>query len=302
VNEPFFILELAHSTPGRAPRINITPKRLLYVAVLFGFMALIAGGLFSRYVQMSWKAQRYNELHANFDRLRTRYLELQRISLQHNEQMASLESLATEVSVEYGIRRPASTAGTVDLGPVGSAPQTKESIEQYNFLKAASFSGIYHRYAHQWQSHVVPSAWPLEGVVRSPFGARSDPFSGEGAFHTGIDLAAASGTPVRVTADGVVVSAGWSSGYGKLITIDHGNGVETYYAHLSQSLVVPGQEVRIGQVIALSGGTGRSTSPHLHYEIRVGGTPVNPYRYLARPDVVRVAVAAAKPLRSDLGL
>ncbi len=174
----------------------------------------------------------------------------------------------------------------------------KESIEEYNFLKAASFSGIYHRYAYQWQTHSEPSLWPVNGILRSSFGGRSDPFSGEGAFHTGIDLAANRGTPVHVTADGVVESAGWSGAYGKLVIVDHGNGLETYYAHLSQFLVVPGQEVLRNQVIALSGGTGRATGPHIHYEVRLHGTPVNPYKYLAGSRTAQ----SSKPIHSDLGL
>jgi murein DD-endopeptidase MepM/ murein hydrolase activator NlpD len=138
----------------------------------------------------------------------------------------------------------------------------------------------------------------LDGLVRSSFGGRSDPFSGEGAFHTGIDLAAPKGTPVHVTADGVVASAGWAGAYGKLVVVDHGNGLETYYAHLSQFLVLPGQEVQRGQVIALSGGTGRTTGPHVHYEVRLGGTPINPYKYLGRPHVLH----EARAIHSDLGL
>lgn len=119
----------------------------------------------------------------------------------------------------------------------------------------------------------------------SPFGGRTDPFSGEGAIHTGVDLEAPMGTPVRVTADGIVSFADWESGYGRLIIVNHGNGVQTYYGHLSRFEVVPGEEVRRGDVIARSGASGRVTSPHLHYEVRLGGTPVNPYPYLAKSGV-----------------
>jgi murein DD-endopeptidase MepM/ murein hydrolase activator NlpD len=136
--------------------------------------------------------------------------------------------------------------------------------------------------------------------MRSPFGGRTDPFSGEGAFHTGIDIAVPVGTAVHVTADGVVASAGWSGSYGKLVTVDHGNGLETYYAHLSQFLVVPGQEVRRNEIIALTGGTGHVTGPHIHYEVRVAGTPVNPYKYLSLPKTHMAA--AGKSAHSDLGL
>ena len=119
----------------------------------------------------------------------------------------------------------------------------------------------------------------------SSFGARTDPFSGEGAIHTGVDLQAPRGTPVRSAADGIVVHAEWMSGYGRLVIVDHGNGLQTYYGHLSRFLVIPGQEVRRGEVIAQSGASGRVTSPHLHYEVRMAGTPVNPYPFLAKSAV-----------------
>jgi murein DD-endopeptidase MepM/ murein hydrolase activator NlpD len=248
---------------------------------------------------MSWQVSNYNELRDNFDHLRARYQELQRLSRQHADQMATLENLATEVSVAYGLKPPAPPAdrnGLASANPL--TPTLKESIEQYNFLESANYSSIYHRYSYRWQVHSLPSLWPVNGVVRSAFGGRSDPFSGEGAFHTGVDLQATAGTPVHVTADGVVSRTGWSGRYGKLVVVDHGNGVETYYAHLSQYMVVPGEEVRMGQAIALSGGTGRATSPHLHYEVRLGGTPVNPYKYLSKSQIT----LPTKPAHNDLGL
>ncbi len=300
MNQQYFVLEFAHSMHGRVKRVQISYKSLAYLFCTLVGLAALTFGLFSSYVRMSWKVSHYNQLRADFDGLRTRYQDLQRISRQHNEQLASLETLAGEVSVAYGINEPSSphsfAPGTSEQS---LTPNVKESIEEYNFLKAANYGGIYHHYAYQWQSHTQPSLWPVDGVLRSSFGGRADPFSGEGAFHTGIDLAAPTGTPVRATADGVIESAGWAGDYGKLVIVDHGNGLQTYYAHLSQFLVVPGQEVRRGQVIALSGGTGRATGPHMHYEVRLGGTPVNPYKYLPRPHAI---VSATIAHNSDLGL
>ena len=285
---------------GRVKRIHITYKSLAYIFCTLCFVSLLAGGLLSSYLQMSWKVSHYNQLRADFDRLRARYQELQRVSLQHNEQMASLETLANEVSVAYGINEPAHASGTKTLEFESSlTPTVKESIEEYNFLKAASYSGIYHRYPFQWQAHTQPSLWPVNGLLRSSFGGRSDPFSGEGAFHTGIDLTAPTGTEVHATADGVVETAAWGGAYGKLVVIDHGNGLETYYAHLSEYRIIPGQEVRRGQVIALSGGTGRATGPHMHYEVRLRGTPINPYKYLAKSSQ---SGPVSPALHDDLGL
>jgi murein DD-endopeptidase MepM/ murein hydrolase activator NlpD len=101
-------------------------------------------------------------------------------------------------------------------------------------------------------------------------------------MHTGVDISAPTGTPVRATADGIVTFAAWFSGYGQLVIVDHGGGYETYYAHLSRFAVVDGQEVRRGDQVGAVGSTGRVTAPHLHYEVRIGGAPVNPHTYLAR--------------------
>jgi len=302
MDKQYFVLEFAHAVPGQCRRIRVKYKHLAYVLIAVSLFFVCALAMFSSYAQIYWKASRYNELRASFEGLRTKYLELQRISRQHTEQMASLEILANEVSAAYGLNNPAaagnrSVSTTADL----FVPSVNESIREFNYLKAASFGGIYHRYGVPKPAQAFPGIWPIEGVLRSSFGGRSDPFSGEGAFHTGIDLAAPVGTSVRASADGVVVSAAWSGAYGKLVVVDHGNGLQTYYAHLSSFLVIPGEEVRRGQTIALSGSTGRATGPHMHYEVRLAGTPVNPYKYLAKTKP-RNVMLSARSGHNDLGL
>lgn len=128
----------------------------------------------------------------------------------------------------------------------------------------------------------VPYRKPVIGEVEftSGFGIRSDPFLGRPAMHTGLDFRASMGDPVRVTANGKVVSAGWSGGYGRMIEVDHGNGLQTRYGHLSEILVKVGESVKIGQVIGAVGSTGRSTGPHLHYETRIDGEAVDPQKFL----------------------
>ena len=128
----------------------------------------------------------------------------------------------------------------------------------------------------------VPIRKPVVGEVEmnSPFGARMDPFLRGPAIHTGIDLRGQKGDPVRVTAAGKVVTASWQGGYGNMIEVDHGNGLSTRYGHLSAIDVKVGQHVAPGQTIGRIGSTGRSTGPHLHYETRVDGDPVDPQRFL----------------------
>ncbi|WP_322516880.1 M23 family metallopeptidase [Rhodopseudomonas palustris] len=129
---------------------------------------------------------------------------------------------------------------------------------------------------------LVPYRKPVVGEVElsSGFGVRTDPFLGRPAMHTGLDFRGSSGDPVRATAVGKVVNAGWQGGYGQMVEINHGNGLSTRYGHLSKIIAKVGQSVQIGQVIGEIGSTGRSTGPHLHYETRIDGEAVDPQKFL----------------------
>ena len=122
--------------------------------------------------------------------------------------------------------------------------------------------------------------WPVNGVITSPFGYREHPIFGRQILHSGIDIGVDYGTPVHAADGGVVVEAGWISGYGYAVVIDHGNGTSTLYGHNESLAVSSGQSVSQGQVIAYAGSTGNSTGPHVHFEVRVGGEPVDPNSYL----------------------
>jgi murein DD-endopeptidase MepM/ murein hydrolase activator NlpD len=127
----------------------------------------------------------------------------------------------------------------------------------------------------------TPSIWPLYGLITSPYGWRSNPFGGSGAeFHNGVDIAAPYGTAIRATADGKVEQAGWNGSYGISVTIYHRDGIETLYGHMSRTIVSAGQTVKKGQVIGYEGATGRATGPHVHYQVNVNGSSVNPMTYL----------------------
>jgi murein DD-endopeptidase MepM/ murein hydrolase activator NlpD len=221
-----------------------------------------------------------------------------------NVQVASLGALANEVTALYGLRQnrlakseaaasaaeaatPASLAANDDV----NQQQVKVSLNQFYALRAQAMSGQVSRalegglspsFTGDWTALAdAPSLWPLEGRVTSSFGERQDPINGEGAFHAGIDIAAPIGSPVRAVADGdVIQAASTSGGYGREIVIDDGHDIETVFAHLSVVAVVAGQHVTRGQVIGYVGDSGRSTGPHLHYEVRVHGVPVNPHKYL----------------------
>jgi murein DD-endopeptidase MepM/ murein hydrolase activator NlpD len=122
--------------------------------------------------------------------------------------------------------------------------------------------------------------WPVSGTITSPFGMRPNPFGGGPEFHSGLDIAAPTGTTVTAAASGTIISAGWYGGYGNYILIDHGGGMATGYGHLSQIFVSAGQHVQKGQAIGAVGSTGQSTGPHLHFEVRLNGKPTDPAAYL----------------------
>lgn len=284
MKQHYFVVVLAHSLHGRLRRIHI-PHQALYVVVglaLFGSVSLF--GMVSSYLRMSWKVANYNSMRDQVDTLRSKYKDLLKENDQKQEQLASLQLMATEVSASLGLNQ--SLAGADDITEEGPlVPGFKESIEEYNFLKTASISRLQHEHTRAGQKNIVPSLWPVNGRILSGFGGRMDPFSGEGEshneFHSGVDISAAMGTSVHAAADGIVeYAASAGDGYGKQVVIDHGHGLQTRYAHLSRFEVIPGQEIRRGEILGYSGNTGRVTSPHLHFEVRVGGSAVNPYPYL----------------------
>jgi murein DD-endopeptidase MepM/ murein hydrolase activator NlpD len=126
----------------------------------------------------------------------------------------------------------------------------------------------------------TPSTWPVRGWVTSDFGQRIDPYTAERVMHAGLDIAGPHGKEVLSPSDGTVVFAGLEGGYGNVLVIDHGYGIKTRYGHLSSIKVKPGDKVKRGEIVALMGNTGRSTGPHLHYEVRVNGLPQNPRKFI----------------------
>lgn len=126
----------------------------------------------------------------------------------------------------------------------------------------------------------TPSIWPVEGWVSSPFGWRTSPFTGRREYHKGLDISCPIGTPIYAPAKGTITFSGVDGGYGRCIKISHGANVSTRYGHLSRLAVKKGQVVTRGELIGYAGSTGRSTGPHVHYEVRLGGVPVSPLRYI----------------------
>jgi murein DD-endopeptidase MepM/ murein hydrolase activator NlpD len=283
MKQEYFVLVLAHSLRGRLRRIHI-PHQAVYAILAFAILGCFTFfGFVASYARMAWKVANYNALRQEADSLRVRYQTLQREVSRTNEQLASLEVYAKEVSVAFGIKQK--IEGPSDIVSEGKlVPSFAESIREYDFLRTANVLALQSRSTRRFQRVVVePSGWPVDGRLMGAFGDRTDPFSGEGAFHRGVDISAPTGTPVHATAEGIIVHADASlSGFGRLVVVNHPGGYQTYYAHLSRIFVRVGQEVRRGELVGAVGSTGRVTAPHLHYEVRIDGLARNPSRYLAK--------------------
>ncbi|HYL79223.1 MAG TPA: M23 family metallopeptidase, partial [Candidatus Acidoferrum sp.] len=135
----------------------------------------------------------------------------------------------------------------------------------------------------------TPTIWPVKGLVTAGYGYRRSPFTGQREMHEGLDIAAPLGTPIQVTADGIVSFAGPLAAFGNVVFVNHGHGFTSFYAHVSTSRVKEGQAVRRGDVIAYVGMSGRTTGPHVHYEVQVNGATVNPLKYVVDPTGVKFA-------------
>jgi len=287
MKQEYFVVVLAHSLRGRLRRVHI-PHTAVYIVLGLALLGCFSAfGFVASYARMALKVANYNNLKREADNLRSRYQNLQKVVSETNVQMASLQLYAKEISVAYGIKQR--LEGPTDVAAEGKLiPTYAESLADFNYLRTAQRLAVNSRRVGRFgeQMKSLPSLWPVEGRLGSGFAQRIDPFSGEGAFHKGVDIGAPTGAPVHATADGIVVSAEpVTGGYGRLVIVDHGGGVQTYYAHLSKILVHPGQVLRRGELVGLVGSSGRTTAPHLHYEVRVGGAPMNPYRYLAHASV-----------------
>ena len=262
---------------------------MLALLTVVGGITILAG--MGSYSRMLWKAADYNSLRREQDSLKQQYSQLQTQVKDTNQRLNSLQSLAGEVATAYGITRFRQTP--FGLTDPAAQPDTdsdaafQTSIDEFSYLEknaasvAMSGAGVRLVPAAQLSAlGIAPTLWPVVGEITGHFGERLDPFSGEGAFHAGLDIASHYGDAVHATADGVIEEADKRAGYGDLVVIDHGFGVTTWYGHLSGFNTQAGMRVKRGDVIGFEGNSGRSTGPHVHYEVRINNTPVNPWRYL----------------------
>jgi murein DD-endopeptidase MepM/ murein hydrolase activator NlpD len=285
----FYILFVARGDDGQLRKISI-PVHYLYLFVVgaaIGFLSLT--GIASSYTRMLLKVSQFNQLRTETDQLKTNYSRLEQVAKERDMQVASLGSIAGEVSALYGLKSEPMLV-TASADEIQDAA-VSSSLDQLHALRMSALTGATmvgltmgltkNATTADWiKANAAPNLWPVEGQVTGSFGERIDPFNGEGAFHSGVDIGSSFGAHIIAPADGIVTVTENMGGYGKTIMIEHGNGISTRYGHLSGYAVAAGQTVHRGDVIGYVGESGRSTGPHLHYEVRINNIPVNPYKYL----------------------
>jgi murein DD-endopeptidase MepM/ murein hydrolase activator NlpD len=263
--------------------------RLLFSIISLVTSSLCLSTFFS--VQYFTSLSQTHEL----SKLRSENKELQNANEQFSKSVQSLRNQLT--TVEDRTRKLAIIAGitTLDEASQGGsggvrnddlAPANpyRDDIDKMSFRSnrlQSDLSVLEEKFVAQSRLlSSTPSIAPVRGILTDGFGGRSDPFTGESGQHNAVDISSAVGQPVRSPADGIVVKAEWANGYGNVIYVSHGYGYSTRYGHLSNFSVRPGQRIKRGDVIGHVGSTGRSTGPHLHYEVRVNNNPVNPLEYI----------------------
>jgi murein DD-endopeptidase MepM/ murein hydrolase activator NlpD len=261
---PVTIMLIPHSDARplrvKSPSIGIVASLTLSIAgIVYLFSIAIHVPEYNRMKeQLRYYSEQFSEVRATIESLKKAETEFTRLF-----SLGSREGVLEHLD--------SSDRGSIDLE--GLKDQIKATMETTGEIKdyLSKQKDIY---------LATPKGWPVDGHMTSPFGNRENPVSGKAEFHSGVDIAAEAGKPVRATADGIVIFAGWSGTNGNLVVLQHGFGFSTFYAHNKIVAVKVGQKVKRGDVMSYLGSTGNSTGPHVHYEVWRSGKPVNPDKYL----------------------
>jgi len=274
-DERFYAFIIAHTSRSRARVQRIRIEKKLVTIVIAGAAVVTVGLCYGLYGLTQHAAH-----------LRTRY-ENQRLRAENERQRVELEKLNNRVEkVEDTSRKLAEKSGVVDHVPVPGSGGPALPLDEMGLATLMAKTGRLEEDMRAYEAVLrergyTPTIWPVNGKLEGGFGGRHNPFGGSGyEFHSGQDIEAPWGAPVVAGASGRVTFVGWQSGYGQLVVVDHGGSLTTRYGHLSHIDVEANQAVSRGQLLGKVGSTGRSTGPHLHYEVRINDQPVNPLPYL----------------------
>ena len=295
----FYTCIIVPDASQRLHKLRI-PVQVLYVLAAIGVLSFfVAVALGFNYAHMAFRAADYDQLQSENTHLKIETKNLEVSATKLSSKINDLENLSEKITkviesdklfrgpgklnvkTAGGSKEDLSTAavlsGSLKTDVDAMRGRTSELEGQLKLLELlANQRATMIRY--------TPNIWPISGRIGSVFGARLDPFTGDQEMHVGLDIVAPFGSPIKAPADGIVIFAERKSDYGNLVILDHGNGLTTRDGHLSRFNVHAGQKVRKGDVIGYVGMTGRTTAPHLHYEVRLNDHPVNPRNYLPRAE------------------
>jgi len=274
------------------------PTRALHALAILGVLSFfVLVGLGFSYVKMAFKAADYDKLQVENTSLKIQKKNLEVATVKLGEKLSNIENLFEKIQnlVENDnmtkrgkLNVPAVGGSKVDYptAELLGSPNLKNGIDLLKDRTAEMETQLtlLEQVAEKKATirRLTPTIWPVKGHITSHYGNRADPFNGEAELHLGLDISALFGTQVHSPADGKIIYAQRKAAYGNLIIIDHGNGLTTRLGHLSRFNVKVGQRVRKNDVVGYVGTSGRSTAPHLHYEVRLNDRPVNPRNYLPR--------------------
>jgi len=294
----FYTFIIVPNASSRLHKLRLTMNVLYILAAIGAISFLVTLGLGFSYAKMAFHVADYNKLQAENVDLKVQKKNLEVSTVKLDTKLTALENLSEKLATLIQNDSLNKRFPKLNVAAVGGSKvdyPTADLIGHSNLMSSVevlkdrttdleSQMRLLER-AAVTRANIIrytPTIWPVKGKITSHYGSRPDPFNGDAEMHLGLDISALYGSLVHAPADGIVVFAQRQSAYGNLVVLDHGNGLTTRHGHLSRFNVHVGQAVHKGDVIAFVGTTGRSTAPHLHYEVRLRDRPVNPRTYLPR--------------------
>lgn len=288
--QDFFTVILVPNARAKFRKYQVPVRIARWVGKAAAAVAVALALAGAHYVSLLLEIRSLRQVQAESQDLLTKTRTIEADAQELRTKLAQLQGVVTKLGVMAGVDAPpADPAG--GLGGAGGAEQLAvreasklESLEAMAARldklveKSVTLSGVLEN--QRALLATTPSIWPVRGYLSAGFGNRVDPFTGLKDFHPGLDISAPLGTRILAPADGVVIFAGVKGGYGNAVTVSHGRGLVTHYGHMDVINVRAGQQVRRGSVIGFVGSTGRSTAPHLHYEVWLNGSNQNPLQYI----------------------
>jgi murein DD-endopeptidase MepM/ murein hydrolase activator NlpD len=285
----FYTLILVPHAKARFRKFQVSVRLTKWVGGTASVLALVVAGILTHYTWITAEVHELRRLRSQNADLLTKTQAYEKEAAQLQTKVATLQKMVNKLGVMAGLEQSLPDAAVGGVGGVSSlesrAPAVTPSELRTMEDSVSALTEQSARLEEFYKDQKVllastPSIWPVRGYLSTTFGNRMDPFTSQWDFHSGIDISTPIGTKVIAPADGVVVSVGAKGGYGNAVTVNHGYGIMTQYGHLDHFNVRPGQRVRRGDVLAFVGNTGRSTGPHLHYEVWVHDQAQNPIHFI----------------------